>query len=617
MSVLLRHSFAVCAFVAALLASTHSRADYTVTKTTTNSTTICRTREIAWRITVSRVGGLIPAGTNRSVSDPIPAGLTYVPGSGVPTPSISGTTLTWAIGMGDLNANGVSKTFDFRTTFVAPTLDVTNIATFNYYIAGLLQAGVTGSSRVTCAPILAVVREAPRCAPPGSVVAVTLRVSAAQLANGAVLIESPPAGVTGITPANGGVYNAGANTITWSIGSISAGATANVSYTFVAPTGPVTTGTAEAYAANAVATFAAPTAITGIVCNDGNVCTTDSCNTNGVCVTAPAAGACNDGNACTTGDQCSAGVCGGAPRVCNDGNACTNDGCDVALGCVTTNNTAPCSDGDVCTNADHCAGGACVSGSPIVCDDGNACTNDACNPLSGCFATNNTLACNDANACTTGDTCSAGACVGAPRVCDDGNGCTNDGCDAALGCVTAANTAPCSDDDVCTSADTCAAGACVSGPAIVCNDGEVCTDDACDPQSGCFTTNNIAACDDGDACTSNDHCALGACDGAAITCNDGDVCTDDSCDPAIGCVTTNNVQTCDDDDSCTSNDLCGGGACGGTGPDCAREVTYGEVRLDDGTLRTFRCWRSAGVVDCETEPDSRRLVLFEGGMCSP
>lgn len=514
MTVTLRHSIASCAFVAALLASSHGRAEYTVTKT---GSATCRTREIAWRVTLTRTPGLVQ-GLDRSISDVVPAAVTYVVGSAVPPPNISGTTLTWPINNGVLSDPGESLNFDFRTTFAGATVDVTNSATFNYYLLGLLQSGITGSRNVTtsCNAGLAVIREAPRCAPPGSVVSVTLRVSATQTANGAVLIESPPPGVTNITPANGGTYNAGSNTITWNIGSITAGATANVSYTFVAPTGPVTTGSAEAYASNGVATFVGPSAITGIVCDDGNVCTADSCDGAGVCVTTPVAGTCDDQDACTTNDHCAAGVCGGAALVC-----------------------------------------------------------------------------------------------------DDGNGCTDDGCDGVLGCVTADNTAACSDDDVCTATDQCAAGACVSGSAIVCDDGDVCSDDACDPVSGCFTSDNVATCDDQDACTSNDRCAFGTCAGAAITCDDGDGCTDDTCDVEVGCVTANNVATCDDDDTCTSNDLCGGGACSGTGPDCTREVTYGEVRLEDGTLRTFRCWRAAGVVDCETEPDSRRLVLFEGGMCSP
>jgi hypothetical protein len=44
---------------------------------------------------------------------------------------------------------------------------------------------------------------------------------------------------------------------------------------------------------------------------------------------------CEDGDACTTGEQCLAGlVCGGSgPLDCDDGNRCTADSCDSVTGC--------------------------------------------------------------------------------------------------------------------------------------------------------------------------------------------------------------------------------------------------------------------------------------------
>ena len=47
-------------------------------------------------------------------------------------------------------------------------------------------------------------------------------------------------------------------------------------------------------------------------------------------------------------------------------------------------NTDPCDDGDACTEADECTGGVCQSGSPLDCDDYDACTADACDDLEGC-----------------------------------------------------------------------------------------------------------------------------------------------------------------------------------------------------------------------------------------
>jgi len=56
-------------------------------------------------------------------------------------------------------------------------------------------------------------------------------------------------------------------------------------------------------------------------------------------------------------------VSGGAPIVCNDGDVCTTDTCNPATGCVFTDNTAPCDDGDACTSGDACVTGVC-SGTP-------------------------------------------------------------------------------------------------------------------------------------------------------------------------------------------------------------------------------------------------------------
>ena len=43
--------------------------------------------------------------------------------------------------------------------------------------------------------------------------------------------------------------------------------------------------------------------------------------------------------------------------------------------------------------------GTCV-GTPINCDDGNPCTTDSCDPVTGCINTPNSNACDDGNVCT-------------------------------------------------------------------------------------------------------------------------------------------------------------------------------------------------------------------------
>src|SRR5206468_3236436 len=146
---------------------------------------------------------------------------------------------------------------------------------------------------------------------------------------------------------------------------------------------------------------------------------------------------------------------------CNDGNVCTDDACDPATGCTHTNNSVSCNDGSACTTNDACSGGLCVGGPPTNCNDGNVCTTDACNPATGCTHTNNTAPCDDGNACTVNDTCTGGVCSGQiPSECNDGNPCTDDGCSPVTGCVHTNNTASCSDGNACTTGDTCSGGIC-------------------------------------------------------------------------------------------------------------------------------------------------------------
>src|SRR5207302_7564993 len=105
---------------------------------------------------------------------------------------------------------------------------------------------------------------------------------------------------------------------------------------------------------------------------------------------------CSDGNSCTTSDVCSGGHCaGGAPPSCDDGNVCTDDTCSPSTGCVHTNNTAPCTDGNACTTNDTCSHGSCAGGPAPNCNDGNPCTDDGCDQTTGCRHTNHTSPGND------------------------------------------------------------------------------------------------------------------------------------------------------------------------------------------------------------------------------
>jgi uncharacterized membrane protein len=58
---------------------------------------------------------------------------------------------------------------------------------------------------------------------------------------------------------------------------------------------------------------------------------------------------------------------------------------------------------------DNCDG---VVDEGASCDDGNPCTDDSCDPSTGCAHTDNTIPCDDGNPATSGDSCQSGACAG-------------------------------------------------------------------------------------------------------------------------------------------------------------------------------------------------------------
>jgi len=158
-------------------------------------------------------------------------------------------------------------------------------------------------------------------------------------------------------------------------------------------------------------------------CADDNPCTDDSCDETGACSFAPSNenAPCNDQDECTAGETCMQGECsGGSAQNCNDGNVCTDDSCDPAEGCVSQPNSSPCQDDSVCTLNDTCEGGQCLAGEILECDDGNVCTDDACDAKMGCIFTYNSAPCGE------GLVCSQGACLCVPDC--FGKECGPDGC---------------------------------------------------------------------------------------------------------------------------------------------------------------------------------------------
>ena len=177
----------------------------------------------------------------------------------------------------------------------------------------------------------------------------------------------------------------------------------------------------------------------------------------------PVLQSCDDRVSCTR-DVCSAGECQNIPSCVDDGNPCTAESCDPVLGCKATPMPGlACDDGDACTEGDVCdASGACQPGTPPALDDGNFCTIDSCDPAVGevVHTPDTGAACDDGSVCSEGDACTAtGVCVGQPlEDLDDGDPCTADACDPVTGAVSHERVAPgtsCSDGDACNGAETC------------------------------------------------------------------------------------------------------------------------------------------------------------------
>ena len=315
-------------------------------------------------------------------------------------------------------------------------------------------------------------------------------------------------------------------------------------------------------------------------CDDGLVCTQDFCDEGGECGWAPAPGECDDGTQCTQGDHCDGGACvGGVLKSCDDANACTKDLCNATSGECTNEQLEEgdlCEDGDFCSVGDSCQAGACVPGIPLNCDDGELCTDDSCDNVTGfCTVAYNNVDCDDGNVCTATDMCAGGKCQGQdPTDCNDGNPCTDDPCDPLDGtCSNVANTKPCDDGEPCTLQDQCKKEACKPGNVAACDDNNPCSADFCELGVGtCTYTQLEGTCDDEDKCTLNEVCMEGVCEaGSTITCTDGDPCTLDFCLPKTGKCDFNEPQdgSCDDGDACTLEDACVDGLCDGVSIDCS------------------------------------------------
>ncbi len=311
-------------------------------------------------------------------------------------------------------------------------------------------------------------------------------------------------------------------------------------------------------------------------------------------------GGCDDGLFCTDGDTCTAGVCDGGPRDCSSASdQCNAGACDEdADACVpvpVTDGTI-CNDGQFCTPTDQCIGGACTGSGEVDCSGlDNQCNVGVCdNDAASCVPApaNEGGACNDGLFCSENETCNAGVCGGGtPVVCNDSDACTTDSCDeGADACVF--NPVPpipgaegppgdptCLDDvdndcdgDVDLVDSSCVACAVNSD----CDDGNECTVDVCNDILVCeySPVTDGTSCDDGSFCTTGETCTGGSCGGGGVTdCSAlDDTCNVGTCSESTdSCVKTpaNEGGSCNDGQFCSVGDTCSAGTCTGAPRDCS------------------------------------------------
>lgn len=273
--------------------------------------------------------------------------------------------------------------------------------------------------------------------------------------------------------------------------------------------------------------------------DDGVRCTRDRCNRNLGCVHTPVSARCNDGRFCNGEETCDAvlGCLPGTPP-CDDGIACTVDTCTPNRHHHDDSDeddhkgVAECSDDD----DDDNGGGTCsYTPNDALCDDGNACTVDACDPATDCEYT-------DTGTCGDGVVCPG-------EECDDGNTNAGDGCSPTCTlegfCGDGVVTPPeqCEVDADCPAGFFCDACTCTEEPSPECDGATCATFIACNPGSGCSapvcaTTDAGGVCLEGATpCAGLPTCNTSAdCPGAGL-CAVGTCCGVNVCvDPSIFCL---------------------------------------------------------------------------------
>jgi len=132
---------------------------------------------------------------------------------------------------------------------------------------------------------------------------------------------------------------------------------------------------------------------------------------------------CDSTSLCHTVTCNNATGCVSTPKNCDDGNACTTDSCDTNTGnCTHVDHSVDCVSQDPCLiGSCNTTNGQCIY-ADVVCDDGINCTEDICVTGVGCQYTPIDQRCLNYDGCANNGTCNVSVgCVSAPLVCPGQN----------------------------------------------------------------------------------------------------------------------------------------------------------------------------------------------------
>ncbi|MEE9296973.1 MAG: hypothetical protein V3W34_18670 [Phycisphaerae bacterium] len=254
----------------------------------------------------------------------------------------------------------------------------------------------------------------------------------------------------------------------------------------------------------------------------------------------------------------------GVDAHCDDGDACTDDTCDPDVGCL--HNPTNCNNGLHCDGVETCDSDlGCQPGTPPDCNDGIDCTDDSCDEVNDqCVNTPDDGLCDDGAFCNGAETCDPvqDCQAGTPPDLDDGVGCTVDTCDEANDLVVhTPDDGLCDDGAFCNGDETCdPVQDCQAGTPPELDDGVSCTVDTCDEANDLVVhTPDDGLCDDGAFCNGAETCdPVQDCQaGTPPDLDDGVSCTVDTCDEANDLVVhTPDDGLCDDGAFCNGDETC-------------------------------------------------------------